>query len=101
MEKSSATYSYDLLDRLTTVTEGGITTTYTYDANGNRTSQTVGSVTTEYTYNNANFVTSLTNTMEAENGNDIVISSFSYSYYADGNIREKKIMEQDLLKRLS
>ena len=84
VQKSSAAYEYDWLDRLVSVTEGGETTTYTYDANGNRTSQTTGEVTVSYTYNKANLVTGMTNTMTNAPGEAIVISSFGYTYYMDG-----------------
>ncbi len=84
--KSTAVYTYDLLDRLTSVTEGGKTTTYTYDENGNRESQSTDGVTATYTYNNANLVTSMTNTVDTVGE---PISSFVYTYYLDGNIRTK------------
>lgn len=87
--KSTATYSYDDMNRLTSVTEGGLTTTYTYDKNGNRASQTTGEVTTEYAYNKANLVTDMTNTMVNAEGDSVVISSFAYTYYADGNMHTK------------
>ena len=73
------------------VTEGGQTTTYTYDANGNRASQTTDGVTTTYTYNNANLVTGMVNKM-----GDVVISSFTYTYYADGNMYTKAETQLDV-----
>ena len=88
---TTATYTYDTSDRLKTVTEGGKTTTYTYDANGNRASQTVDNVTTTYTYNKANLVASMTNKM-----GDVVISSFTYTYYADGNMYTKAETQLDV-----
>ena len=88
---SSATYVYDTSDRLISVTEGGQTTTYTYDANGNRASQTTDGVTTTYTYNNANLVTGMVNKM-----GDVVISSFTYTYYADGNMYTKAETQLDV-----
>ena len=81
---STATYAYDTSNRLTSVTEGGKTTTYTYDQNGNRASHTTDGVTTTYTYNKANLVTGMVNKM-----GDVVISSFTYTYYADGNMHTK------------
>lgn len=84
-EVTAMTYAYDALDRLTSVTEGGITTTYTYDANGNRASQTTGAVSVAYTYNDPNLVIGLTNTMTNAGGEAVVISAFAYTYDADGN----------------
>ena len=81
--------STDLLDRVTAVTADGVETTYTYDANGNRTSQTTGAVTTTYTYNKANLVTGMVNILLNDDGEDVVISEFAYTYYADGNQRTK------------
>ena len=88
-EISTAAYAYDVLDRLVSVTEGGVTTTYTYDANGNRASQTTGEVSVAYTYNDANLVTSLTNTLTNASGEAVVPSAFAYTYYADGNQHTK------------
>ena len=88
---STATYAYDTSNRLTSVTEGGKTTTYTYDANGNRASQTTDGVTTTYTYNKANLVTGMTNKM-----GETVISSYAYTYYADGNMHTKAETQLDV-----
>ena len=88
-EISTAAYAYDVLDRLLSVTEGGVTTTYTYDANGNRASQTTGAVSVAYTYNDANLVTSLTNTLTNASGEAVIPSAFAYTYYADGNQHTK------------
>ena len=88
-EISTAAYAYDDLNRLVSVTEGGVTTTYTYDANGNRASQTTGEVSVAYTYNDANLVTSLTNTLTNASGEAVVPSAFAYTYYADGNQHTK------------
>ena len=85
----TTTYAYDLLDRVTAVTADGVETTYTYDANGNRASQTTGAVTTTYTYNKANLVTGMVNILVNADGEDVVISEFAYTYYADGNQRTK------------
>ena len=41
-------------------------------------------MTTEYTYNKANLVTGMTNSI-----GELVISSFAYTYYADGNMHTK------------
>ena len=88
-EISTAAYAYDDLNRLVSVTEGGVTTTYTYDANGNRASQATGEVSVAYTYNDANLVTSLTNTLTNASGEAVVPSAFAYTYYADGNQHTK------------
>ena len=58
---------------------------YTYDENGNRDTMTYGNgVTTEYDYNDANFITSLTNTKGST-----TISGYEYTYYLDGNQKSK------------
>ena len=86
-------YNYDSTDlwsvTVTAVTADGVETTYTYDANGNRASQTTGAVTTTYTYNKANLVTGMVNILPNDDGEDVVISEFAYTYYADGNQRTK------------
>ena len=90
---AQSVYNYDSTDlrsvTVTAVTADGVETTYTYDANGNRTSQTTGAVTTTYTYNKANLVTGMVNTLLNDDGEDVVISEFAYTYYADGNQRTK------------
>ncbi len=64
----TTTYSYDSLDRLTSVTYPGPTTdTYTYDAIGNRTAKN----STSYTYDDANEMTAA--------------GGVSYTYDANGN----------------
>ncbi|MBE6899475.1 MAG: RHS repeat-associated core domain-containing protein [Ruminococcaceae bacterium] len=80
-------YSYDNLNRLSTVSENGaIEATYTYDINGNRASLTLGNgVVTTYSYNLANWVTNLSN----KNSNGATLSSYAYTYYASGNQKSK------------
>ena len=75
-------YSYDALNRLSTVSENGtVQATYTYDTNGNRASLTYANGAAEtYAYNKANWITELQNKQGSE-----VISAFSYTYYASGS----------------
>ena len=75
-------YSYDALNRLSTVSENGtVQATYTYDTNGNRASLTYANGAAEtYAYNKANWITELENKQDSE-----VISSFTYTYYASGS----------------
>ena len=82
MEKLNLTYSYDALDRLSTVKEGATQIAgYTYDQNGNQTSQTFNNGTTSnYTYNKANQILTLSNQKGAA-----VLSGYAYQYYTDGN----------------
>ena len=80
-------YTYDRLNRMKTAAEGNITTTYTYDSLGNRTTsltrvQGIIAAQTNYTYNLAHLVTSMTN----KNRAGTILSSFAYTYRADGNI---------------
>lgn len=80
-------YAYDSLNRLAEVKKGGtVIARYTYDDNGNRASMEYpesGLVAT-YAYNAANLVVSLVN----KHG-DTTVSSFSYTYYLDGNQKNK------------
>ena len=83
----TVSYTYDRLNRMVSATEGNITTVYGYDTNGNRASTviSVGGTTaaqTTYTYNLAGLATTLVN----KNGADETLSSFTYTYAADGNI---------------
>ena len=79
-------YTFDSLCRLKTVKENGmLVATYNYDANGNRSSLMYeNGTTTSYSYNRSNWVTNVTN----KKGNAI-LSSFEYTYYADGNQHNK------------
>ena len=47
---NSATYGYDVLDRLTSALRGGVSRGYGYDAIGNRTQSNVDAASTTYTY---------------------------------------------------
>lgn len=78
----SQSYTYDLLNRLTSVSENGaVIASYSYDANDNRTQTTVaGGGTTNYAYNIANMLTSQTT------GDKL---SEQYTYYLNGNQKSK------------
>lgn len=78
----SQSYTYDLLNRLTSVSENGaVIASYSYDANDNRTQTTVtGGETTNYAYNIANMLTSQTT------GDKL---SEQYTYYLNGNQKSK------------
>ncbi len=75
-------YSYDALNRLSSVSSGSAGAEYGYDANGNRSyvAYTNG-LRTEYSYNAANQLTGLVN----ENAAGEILSAFSYTYTLDGN----------------
>lgn len=79
-------YTYDNLNRLSTVQQGGVTeATYTYDDNGNRKTLTYANgIVATYTYNKANWVTKITNKKGTTTR-----SSFDYTYYASGNQKTK------------
>lgn len=79
-EKSTSTYSYNNLNRLTEMNADGIISTYGYDANGNLTSKTTGAIETVYTYNGANLPVSMVN-----RSGDKVYNEYSYGYSLDGN----------------
>ena len=76
-----ATYSYDALDRLTSIsyTDGTPTVSYTYDDAGNLATRTDASGTTTYGYNSRGLLTSKTATAGID-------QSVSYSYDLDGNL---------------
>src|SRR5262249_719312 len=71
------TYSYDALDRLTSMTNNkGQTTTFTYDPLGRRTSMThANGVVTSYTYDVASQLASIAHQLGAT-----TINSFTYTY---------------------
>jgi len=79
------TYTYDIAQRIHTVASGGeLLVTYTYNANGNITMRFLSNgIRVEYTYNLAGLVTNLTYWQGST-----ILSSFSYYYYLDGNIRQ-------------
>ena len=79
-------YTYDVLNRLATVSESGRQqAAYTYDTNGNRASLTYANGVTEtYRYNKANWVILLENRNKKG-----VISSYAYTYYASGSQKTK------------
>lgn len=76
------TYTYDSLNRLSTVSEDGVLqATYAYDTNGNRASLTYANGTSEtYSYNKANWVMQVINRRGSE-----ILSQYSYTYYASGS----------------
>ena len=80
------TYSYDALNRLTSMTNNkGQTTTFSYDALGRRTSMThANGVVTNYTYDAASQLLSLSHQLGAT-----TIDSFGYSYDNVGNRKSK------------
>ena len=80
------TYSYDVLNRLTSMTNNkGQTTTFTYDALGRRTSMThANGVVTNYTYDPASQLLSIAHQLGA-----MTIDSFNYTYDKVGNRNSK------------
>ena len=83
----SLSYAYDSLNRLAEVKKGGtVIARYAYDDNGNRASLEYpeSGLATAYAYNAANLVT----TLENKRG-DRTVSSFSYTYYLDGNQKSR------------
>jgi len=88
--KSDLDYTYDKLNRLSTVQEGAATkATYTYDDNGNRASLAYPENSTIYSYNLANSITSLTNKQGTT-----TISNYTYEYTLDGNrIKESETVD--------
>ena len=84
--QSNKTYTFDAAQRVETVAANGeILSTYTYNANGRRTSTDIYTgLRTTYTHNLAGLVTNVTN----RRSNNLIISSFEYLYYLDGNTRQ-------------
>ncbi len=81
------TYNYDVLNRLTSITnDQGLTTTFTYDALGRRTTMTHDNgVVTNYTYDAASQLLSLVHQL----GLNPPINSFTYTYDKVGNRKAK------------
>ncbi len=86
-QQMNATYTYDKLNQLTSVTIGGDTTTYGYDDNGNILNKTTGELVTAYTYNNGNMLTEMETTHPDQSG---AVSSYTATYYVDGNVKYKR-----------
>src|SRR5713226_5034419 len=80
------TYTYDALNRLTSITNNkGFTTSFSYDALGRRTSMTHGNgVVTNHTYDAASQLQSLIHQFGAT-----TIDSFTYTYDKVGNRKSK------------
>ena len=86
-QEISLTYGYDSLNRLSEVRKAGTAIAkYGYDSNGNRSSLDYpeNGIATTYSYNVANLVVSLENKKGGS-----VLSSFRYTYYLDGNQKDK------------
>jgi RHS repeat-associated protein len=79
-------YTYDALNRLTSITNNkGLVTSFTYDALGRRTSMTHGNgVVTNYSYDAASQLAHLTHQLGAA-----TINSFDYTYDKVGNRKTK------------
>ncbi|MCL2775531.1 MAG: S8 family serine peptidase, partial [Oscillospiraceae bacterium] len=79
---NNTAYTYDEANRMKSVSEGGVLQcTYNYDVNGNRSSLVYeNGVTATYTYNLANMLKTLANVKDTT-----TFSSYSYTYYLDGN----------------
>ncbi|MEM1485595.1 RHS repeat-associated core domain-containing protein [Oscillospiraceae bacterium PP1C4] len=86
-QEINLTYAYDNLNRLIEVKKGStVIVKYSYDVSGNRSllEYPQNGVVTTYGYNDANLVTSLENKKGAA-----VLSSYRYTYYLDGNQKDK------------
>ena len=75
----SSTYSYDSLNRTSSVTKDGVTSDYTYDENNRRISKSVGNGTTLYYWNNDQML------CEFNSGN---VSQCNYYVWGIGNEAE-------------
>ena len=75
----SSTYSYDSLNRTSSVTKDGVTSDYTYDENNRRISKSVGTGTTLYYWNNDQML------CEFNSGN---VSQCNYYVWGIGNEAE-------------
>ena len=81
---SATSYTYDSMNRLATMTNGGVTTSYTYDANGQVLTEQGGGYSASYTYNDGGLLTAKVGTGAAGELLDV-----SYSHALDGNILQK------------
>ena len=94
---STTTYTYDLMSRLTEVSNSSMPTAtqntyYTYTPNGQILTETTGGLVTSYEYNNAGLVTKKTNKVgDVEPGSVYGgVSDFStHTYYTNGNMMSK------------
>ena len=92
------TYTYDIAQRLRTVSTGAsgeLLVTYTYNPNNTRISKTTttpaGTIITNYSLNLAGLVTNLTNQL----ADGTILSSFAYIHYLDANTHQTtKQLEQ-------
>ena len=84
--KGTTSYTYDVLNRLLSVTEpSGKVTSYTFDAAGNRLSETVvdgtNTTVTNYTYNEQNRLTNTATIL-----NYVTVQTVDYVYDNNGNV---------------
>ncbi len=70
MNDGTRAFAWDAVSRLSSVTEGAVTTTYTYDSLGQRLSRTANGVTRNYVWNNALGLSSISIERDAAN-NDL------------------------------
>lgn len=90
-DNQTISYVYDVMDRLTEVSdETGIVAEYEYDANSQLKSNVRNDITTTYEYNELGQLTELVNSdINSE------LQTFTYQYDAIGNIVEEVRTEQD------
>ncbi|MBR5552700.1 MAG: RHS repeat-associated core domain-containing protein, partial [Clostridia bacterium] len=95
---STTTYTYDVLSRLTAVSNSSMPTAtqntiYTYDQNGRLLTETTGGLVTSYEYNNAGLVTVKSSVLPGMNSEDpyVIPAHYEYDYNTNGNQRGKHI----------
>lgn len=76
---SNWTYGYDLLDRITSGTNGTVVRGWTYDANGNRLTETGSAPSTYSVANTSNQITGITGALARTNGYDAAGNITNYS----------------------
>ncbi|MGB3401136.1 MAG: putative Ig domain-containing protein [Microcoleaceae cyanobacterium] len=96
-------YSYDELDRLSTVlTPDGQSITYNYDLLGNITSLTTQAGSTNYTYNNLNQLDTVSDGNELLVNYDYdVVGNLTQTTFANGSVETRQYDKRDRLTRLT
>ena len=105
-QKTTSDYIYDIVGRLVTATNNGVTTTYHYDKNGNRTSKVQGVSTISGSYDEQDRLLSYGDNSYSYNANGDLLSKTSnagpiaettqYTYDVFGNLKTATLPDQTI-----
>ena len=105
-QKTTSDYIYDIVGRLVTATNNGVTTTYHYDKNGNRTSKVQGVSTISGSYDEQDRLLSYGDNSYSYNTNGDLLSKTSnagpiaettqYTYDVFGNLKTATLPDQTI-----